>query len=203
MKKFYAIVLSLCLTIFLAGCVLEGTSFFYTDYVELDGFEICINKVANCCFVGGYDCTEYTENLEITIPDDYNGIPIKQIGGYSGTGFPAPFSISLFTLYMNAPEESEYYAVFDGDAVKYGSSEEYTVEDVVFTLNIGKNIEVIDYVEMDAYYPHINDDGSITFYHAVVNITCSDENEHFYSKDGKLYDKKTNELISDFAYPVT
>lgn len=203
MRKFYAIALLLCLTVFLSGCLFEESSFFYTDYVEVDGFEIAINKVANCCFVGAYDCTEYTENLEITIPVDYNGIPIKRIGGYSGTGFPAPFSISLFTLYVNASEESEYYGTFVGDAVKCGSSEEYTVEDVVFTLNIGKNIEVIEYVEMDAYYPHINDDGSITFYHAVVNITCSDENEHFYSKDGKLYDKKTNELISDFAYPAT
>ena len=202
MKKFCAIALFLCLTLFLSGCLLEGSSFFYTDYVEADGFTIAVNKVANCCFVSRYDCTEYTENLEITIPDDYNGIPIKRIGGASGSGFPAPFGISLFDLYVNAPEGSEYYGTFFGDAVKHGSNEDYTVEDIVFTLNIGKNIEVIEYVEMQEYYPHINDDGSITFYHAVVNITCSDENKYFYSKDGKLYDKKTDELISDFAYPV-
>ena len=202
MKKFCAIALFLCLTVFLSGCLFEGVAFFYSDYVELDGFEICINKVANCCFVSHYDCTEYTENLEITIPDDYNGIPIKRIGGASGSGFPAPFGISLFDLYVNAPEGSEYYGTFTRDAVECETSENYTVEDVVFTLNIGKNIEVIEWVNMDAYYPHINDDGSITFYHAVVNLTCSDENKYFYSKDGKLYDKKTNELISDFAYPV-
>ena len=201
MKKLYTTALFLCLIVFLSGC--EGTSFFYTDYVEKDGFSIAINKVANCCFVSQYECTEYTENLEITIPDDYNGMPIKRIGGYSGTGFPAPFSISLFTLYVNAPEGSEYYVTYNGNPVGYEISEEYVVEDVVFTLNIGKNIEVIDYVEMDFYFPHINDDGSITFYHAVVNITCSNENKYFYSKDGKLYDKKTNKLITDFAYPVT
>ena len=198
MKKFYAIVLSLCLTIFLSGCALEGTSFFYTDYVEVDGFTICINKVANCCFVSHYECTEYTENLEVTIPDDYNGIPIKRIGGSSGTGLPAPFDISLFTLYVNVPEGSEYDAIFSSDAVECEDFE-YAVEDVVFILNIGKNIEVVEYVE-DFYYPHINDDGSITFYHAVVSINCSDENKYFYSKDGKLYDNKTNELISDFTY---
>lgn len=203
MRKFFAIALLLCLTICLSGCLFEGAAFFYSDYVEVDGFQIAINKVANCCFVGGYDCTEYTENFEITIPDDYDGIPIKRIGGYSGTGFPSPFSISLAALYMNAPEDSEYYGTFIGDINGFGISEEYIVEDVVFNLNIGKNIEVIEYVEMDTYYPHINDDGSITFYHAVVDITCSDENKYFYSKDGKLYDKKTNELISDFAYPAT
>ena len=197
MRKFNAIILLLCIISILSGCLFEGTAFFYFDYTEVDGFQIAINKVANCCFVSNYECTEYTENLEITIPDDYNGIPIKQIGGYSGTGLPAPFSISLFTLYANAPEDSEYYGTYTYDAVM--CYEEYTVEDIVFTLNIGKNIEVVEYVE-DFYYPHINADGSITFYHAVENITCSDENKHFYSKDGKLYDKKTNELISDFVY---
>lgn len=203
MKKFCAIALFLCLTLFLSGCLLEGISFFYTDYVEADGFTFAVNKVARCCFVSHYDCTKYTENLEITIPDDYNGIPIKRIGGSSGSGFPAPFCISLYDLYVNAPEGGEYRGTFSRDAVECENPEDYTVEDVVFTLNIGKNIEVIEWVDMDAYYPHINEDGSITFYHAVVNITCSDENKYFYSKDGKLYDKKTDELISDFAYPAT
>ena len=83
---------------------------------------------------------------------------------------------------------------------EFGFVDEYVIEDVVFILNIGKNIEVVDYVVMDEYYPHINEDGSITFYHPVVNINCSEENEHFYSKDGKLYDKKTNALINEFEY---
>ena len=52
----------------------------------------------------------------------------------------------------------------------------------------------------DSYYPHINEDGSITFYHPVVEINCAEENKFFYSQDGKLYDKETDELISDFAY---
>ena len=103
---------------------------------------------------------------------------------------------------MNAPKgkDSRYDAVFHGDLNEFGFVDEYVIEDVVFILNIGKNIEVVDYVVMDEYYPHINEDGSITFYHPVVNINCSEENEHFYSKDGKLYDKKTNALINEFEY---
>lgn len=104
---------------------------------------------------------------------------------------------------MNAPEGSEYDAIFSGDINEFEIPEEYIIEDVVFNLNIGKNIEVIEFVVMDEYYPHINEDGSITFYHSVVNINCSDENKYFYSKDGKLYNKKTDELISDFAYAVS
>lgn len=200
MKKFLVLLLSISLIFFLSGCFFEDISLFYSDSAEVDGLYIVINKTSNCCFVGGYHYTEYTENPEITIPDDYNGIPIKRIGGYCGRGVPAPFFISLAELYMNAPEDNEYDAIFNGDINEFEILEDYVIEDVVFNLNIGKNIEVIEFVVMDEYYPHINDDGSITFYHSVVNINCSDENKYFYSKDGKLYNKKTDELITDFAY---
>ena len=202
MRRFLAIVLSICLTFCLSGCFFDEVSLFYSDSVEVDGFYIVVNKISNCCFVGGYNCTEYTENSEITIPDDYDGIPIKRIGGYYGRGVPTPFSISLADLYMNAPKGSEYDTIF-GNINRFAISEDYIIEDVVFNLNIGKNIEVIEFVIMDEYYPHINDDGSITFYPAVVNVNCSDDNKHFYSKDGKLYDKKTDELISDFEYAAS
>ena len=200
MRKFLALILSICLALCLSGCVLEETSFLYSDVAEKDGFYIAINKTANCCFVGSYNCAEYNENLEITIPDDYEGVPIKQIGGYYGRGVPTPFSISLDDLYLNAPEDSVYSAVFNGNIDEFNISEDYVVEEIIFNLNIGENVENIEYVVMDQYYPHINEDGSITFYHPVVDINCSDENEHFYSRQGKLYNKKTDELISDFAY---
>ena len=200
MRKILIFILSIVLTFCLSGCVLEEICLLYSALQEKDGFIIAINETANCCFVGGYKCTEYTEDFEIIIPDNYNGIPIKRIGGYFGTGVPTPFSISLADLYMNAPKDSDYNAIFHGNLNEFKIIEDYVIEDVVFNLNIGKNIEIIEFVLMDVYYPHINDDGSITFYHSVVNINCSEENKHFYSKDGKLYNKKNNELISDFAY---
>lgn len=200
MKNFLVLLLSISLMFCLSGCFFDGVSLFYSDSAEADGFYISINKTSSCGFVGEYNCKEYTENMEITLPDDYEGIPIKRIGGYYGRGVPRPFSISLADLYMNAPEGSEYDSVFVGGINEFEIPEEYVIEDVVFHLNIGKNIETIEYVSMKTYYPHINDDGSITFYHPVVNINCSDENKYFYSKDGKLYDKKTDELIFDFEY---
>ena len=200
MKRLLVIILAAFLAFGISTCDFERVALLYSDSATKDGFYIGINKTANCCFVGGYGCTKYTENLEITIPDDYNGIPIKRIGGYYGRGVPTPFSISLADLYMNAPEGSDYNTVLCGDINKFKISEQHTVEDVVFNLNIGKNIESIEYVSMDKYYPHINEDGSIVFYHAVVNIDCSEKNKHFYSKDGKFYSKKNDELITDFDY---
>jgi hypothetical protein len=199
MKKTVAFLLLVSFILCLSACDLDGVAYFYSYAGEYNGFGIDVNKLANCCFVSGYTCTEYTEGMEITIPDDYNGIPIKRVGGFSGIGAPSPFSIDLSQVYMNAPEGSEFDMIW-----RYPDDElsvAYTIENVVFQLNIGKNIEEIDFVFMDDYYPHINEDGSITFYHPVVYITCSEENTTFYSKDGKLYYKSTNALVEDFAYP--
>ncbi len=46
---------------------------------------------------------------------------------------------------MNAPEGSDYNTVFCGDINEFEISEQCTVKNVVFNLNIGKNIEVIEY----------------------------------------------------------
>ncbi len=200
MKKLYAFIISIVFVVCLSGCFVEEISVFYTDLGEKDGFTIAVNETGNCCFVSQYNCTEYTENQEILIPDEYEGTPITRIGGYYGKGGPMPFVISVSELYMNAPEESRYHTVFSGDISKFDFPDEYNVENLVFNLNMGKNIEVIKNVTMDVYYPHINEDGSVTFYHPVVNINCSEENEYFYSENGKLYDKKTDELITEFAY---
>lgn len=200
MKKciisFLAIVLILCLS----GCIAEDVSLLYSESTVEDGFSIAVNKTADCCFVGEYECPYYTQNLEITVPDDYEGIPITQLGGYQGRGVPSPFSISVADIYMNAPKGSNFEGVYSGNLYEYNISEEYTVTDLPFVLNLGKNIETIKYVVSDEYYPHLNDDGSVTFYHPVVSINCSADNKNFYSENGKLYNKKTNELISEFDY---
>jgi hypothetical protein len=199
MKKTVAFLLLVSFILCLSACDLDGVAYFYSYAGEYNGFGIDVNKLANCCFVSGYTCTEYTEGMEITIPDDYNGIPIKRVGGFSGIGAPSPFRIDLSQVYMNAPEGSEFDMIW-----RYPDDElsvAYTIENVVFQLHIGKNIEEIDFVFMDDYYPHIDEDGTVTFYHPVVYITCSEENTTFYSKDGKLYYKSTNALVEDFAYP--
>ena len=185
MKKSITTLLAFILIFSLSGCFFNFTS----QSVEKDGFYLKVSKTLNTGAATTYVCKEYTENMEITIPDDF----VSNLKAES-EGIP-------LSMYMNATDpDDKYGGTFIGDLEKYELTEDYTVENKVFNLNIGKNIEAIKYVVMDNYYPHVNDDGSITFYHAVVNVNCSEENEHFYSEDGKLYDKKTDELITDFAY---
>lgn len=198
MKKFVKFLLMLTVVLLLTAC---DICLFYDTPVEEEGWTISVNKSSNCCFAGSYEVTEYTDHMEIVIPDEYDGVPITQLGGYFGRGVPTPFYI-LMQEVMNAPEGSDYSGIFGSHLSNFDLKDKYTIEYVPFTLKIGKNISKIEYVDMDIYYPHMNEDGTITFYHPVIYIECSEENLHFYSKDGKLYDKNTDELVPDFIYMV-
>lgn len=184
----------------LLGSIADDVSLLYSRETSVDGFELCVNETANTCFVGQYTCREYTENMEITVPDEYDGKKVTRLGGYFGGGVPTPFVISVAELYINDVSYGKYGGAYHGDIEKFNITDEYTVEELPFVLNIGKNIKIIKNVEMEIYYPHLNEDGTVTFYHPVVYINCSEENRHFYSEDGRLYDKKTDELITDFDY---
>lgn len=171
----------------------------YTSSGESDGLWYATNKVSNCVYVGDYNCTKSKDPYIITIPDTIDGRPVTHLGGYYGRGLPTPFMISLADLYMNAPDGSTYDIVhgsFSIDSIK----DPYVVENIEFDLYIGKNIRHIEYIDMENYYPHINEDNSITLYHPVVRVHCSKDNKHFYSEDGKLYKRENHSLISDFEY---
>ena len=202
MKRIIAIFVMLFVILSLSGCVLEDICLLYGNRITENGFEIATNNVANCCYVGAYTCSQNEIDYEITIPDEYDGTPITRMGGYYGrSGFPVPFYIDISDQFMNAPDDSSYNIVYYGEVSNFNITVPHTVQELTFILNIGKNIKDIEIIE-NPYFPHINDDGSITLFHPVFYINCSAENKHFYSENGKLYDKNTNELISDFNYPT-
>ncbi len=195
MKRIIAFVFALVIMISFTGCeYFEALCLFYSDHVCYENFDICINDKMNCCLVGRYICNEYIEGMEITIPDEYNGIPIKRVGGYVGRGVPVAFCLDISDLYVNAPEGSIYSALHSTV-----DEAQYQVVDLLYELNIGENIDAVVNVN-NSYYPHIEKDGSVVFYHPVVSINCSEDNKYFYSENGRLYSRKTNELVEDFDY---
>lgn len=198
MKKFLALMLVLCLLLTLSGCYIEEACWFYTELEEQDGFTIAINKIANCCFVGDYECVEYTDNMQITFPDEYEGRPVTRLGGYFGRGLNIPFYISYVDKTIDYSDIHNPWRNKDSFTI---SEDDYT-EEVVFQLHIGPNIEAIKSVDMDIYYPHLKEDGSVIYYHPVVYVTCSEENPYFYAEDGRLYYKETGALVTEFAYAV-
>lgn len=200
MKKWIAILL-LAVTVFgFSGCILEEVSFHYRDRSSIDGLQLYLNDVADCCFVGEYTITKLDKQQEITIPDEYNGYSIIQLGGYYGRGLPIYFYLRPTDDLVNVPQTNEIQTTSYCYPGKMDIQGKGQIEEMVFTLNIGKNIKTIENVDMDLYLPHLNEDGSTTYYHPVVYINCSEENRYFYSENGKLYDKETGELIPGFAY---
>lgn len=183
---------TLMLSLF-SGCD-SDIAMLYTESTTVDNLWIEINKLQNRCFASGYEYDGTEEGRQITIPDEYNGIPVVKLGGFVGTGVPSPFCI-LLSYYMNAEEGSEWYGVYHESLTA-----DYPVENIVFSLHIGKNIKEMDFLDMDTYYPHVNEDGSILFYHPVVEVTCSEENPYYYAEDGKLYEKTTDKLVDVFDY---
>ncbi|MBR4941659.1 MAG: hypothetical protein IKZ19_06630 [Clostridia bacterium] len=200
MKRIFALIVPFVLVFALSGCVLEEMSVLYSQRGEQDGLVFAVNKTADCCFVGGYTCEEYSENMEITVPDEYNGVPVTRLGGYFGRGVPTPFAIDISASYIDDSKNGRLGVIVMDDSQNFCPGEGDTLVELVFTLNIGKNLEVIEFVEMGEYYPHDNEDGSVTYYHPVVNVVCDEENEYFYSRDGKLYDKDTDMLVTGFSY---
>ena len=66
------------------------------------------------------------------------------------------------------------------------------MKEIVFTVNVGKKINVISLPqEYNNYVAVINDDGSITFYKCYLYFEVDENNEYFYSVDGDLYSKNS------------
>lgn len=172
---------------------------FFSETAEVNGWEITYNNLFNAAYLDCYIADSDEEDFDITVPDEYNGLPVTRFG--HGSHVPtAPFHINMDS-YINAPEDSEYNCCFTKDMiVTCTDGELLRIENVVFKMHIGKNIKEIKDVDMDCYYPHINHDGSITFYHPVAEIYCSEENKYFYSEDGRLYKKSDNSLVRNFEY---
>ncbi len=193
-----AICVILCILILIPLSLFIFMSFYHADFAQYNGLDIHISRGKQTCIVGRYVCEEYTPNMEIVIPDTYNGFPVTGLGGtVAFQGGPSAFYIDIGDIYMNAPTNSKYHTVFHRDAEDF---KEYKIVELPFRLVIGKNIRDLSFVLSGCYYPHINTDGTVTYYLPVVYITCSEQNKYFYSKDGKLYSKATNELITEFDY---
>lgn len=176
-----------------------GFPVWFAETEEFDGVEVIYNNLLNTASVSCYIADTDEEDFIITVPDECNGIPVTKIG-YDFALLAAPFFIDMDS-FVKAPEDSKYNYCFTRDMiVTYTDGEFLRIENVVFKMHIGKNIKEIKGVDMDCYYPHINEDGSITFYHPVVEIYCSEGNMHFYSEDGKLYKKSDGALVTNFEY---
>jgi len=135
---------------------------------KINNLNVYYSKITKDCTAGLYEWDGNTENMTVIVPDEFEGIKISNLGGKSIGSSPALFHISL-------PEDIEI-------------RDEYN-----FTIKLGKNI---NYAEHFLYTDEYTDYKGILLCKINYYYEVSEANKWIYSKDGKIYDKKTDELIS-------
>ena len=199
MKKIRWLILAIILfsVLFASGCCLTYTG----EETEDGSMFIGYSKLEHDAFVGMLSCGP--EGAQITVPDEYNGIPVTTLGGYIGRGYPCPFffSVILPEEYNSYIDRQKTFSTADPVFDEAGDGWKTVLIEVCF----GKNIRTVQRVNNTVYSGICIDgeDGSEKMdilYKAVPYFTVSEENKFFYAVDGKLYDKKTGELVPGFEY---
>ncbi len=166
------------------------------EIVEKDGVHYLLSGYFKVCFVTYITIPEGQTSLEITIPDRLDsGHKVEGIGGYVGTGVPAPCDIIIEGFKTEGIyDHEEYEAMIVADRFT----------DYSLTVNVGKNINDILF-----YYPIINSGEPYVYYTKLqaddsdgqdapqyirvrVYINIDDDNMYYYSENGVVYTKEQN-----------
>ena len=179
--KIIAVIMSMCVT-FLVLLLICFTSW---ENAKINSLNIYYNKVTKSCIAGNFEWDGNNENMIFTVPDEYDGIKIKSLGGVVGKGAPVLFCVKIpESLHQDAvysTESEECVGVINEDTVTYN-----------FTVKLGKNIRNFEKFTYKEYFMDANDN---VVYIVEIKYECTTENEWSYAEDGKLYDKNTDQLI--------
>ncbi|MBQ2738526.1 MAG: hypothetical protein IJF38_07530 [Clostridia bacterium] len=148
MKKLLSLVLLFALTLSLTGC-----SLFYESADELYyGFDIGYSEFYNEAFVAAYHW-DGTDGARITIPEEYNDIPVTSFGGYIGRGFPMPtmihFKDDIKLKNTLCPSATEWFGASDAEII--WQLENCCFITYNFSLHVSKNIEKITDLSLDYF----------------------------------------------------
>lgn len=221
MKKvittFLAILLILCSLFTLTACH-EYHSVHEEDY------RVGYCEELNDAFLGIFYWRGHLgEDMDIYLPDTYNGAPITALGGYIGIGAPSPFRINFWEK-SNLEEElfggvshwrsigceyhintqNEVYDEVKAQLKKYYRIEkEFEIQDVVFNLHVGANLNRLEdtWCCKDVYFVDSEDDEILTVYAFSFVIIVDEQNEYFYSDElGRMYYKESGNIVEEFLY---
>lgn len=179
MKKYVFIFL---IFVFMLLC---GCSSWYGEYIVIqDNITYYQSSVQKKCFVSTYKWDGTESTMTVDIPNEVDGYRVTQLGGYIGRGVPMSFYIDFSDLNYESSSSLP-------DNVQLSVLE--------FTINIGKNIKRINRIADNGNMYYYSPDTE-TYYQVAYTVNCSEENKYFYSKNGKLYNKKDDTLVNKFYY---
>lgn len=120
----------------------------------------------------------------IELPDEYNGVPVTLLGGYTGRlGTRNEFEIVL--------SDNDYTYIESTNV----DDDDY--ETIIFTIKIGKNLQGVERISDEVFigyrtYDENYDMNMDVIYKIEYYFEIDSENEYLYSKDGKIYDKSSD-----------
>ena len=188
-KALMAAILAVC--VILTSC--GDWSLSYSKQAEYEGWSCALDPEHHRAFVSTYvwegDMSE--EGRRIVIPEMVEDCKVMKLGGYFGRGLPMPFSVVTPAL---RAEEGEVINPEDP-------------RPLVFTLVVNKSLEKIDNVRIassndaapDRVYLQA-EDGKLYAYDIYWRSEVDPENKTFCEKDGKLYQKSGNSLVTAFYW---
>ena len=164
-------------------------------------FDIGYSKMLNNAFLSSYNWDGSDETKNIVIPEEYQDIPITALGGYYGRGVPCAFGVNLSEVTQNdlCGEANQWFC-----SNIYEDIESVDTIYLNFNIHISKNIKQITEHTLDCFYEGTYFDGEDSYSKIIVvflyHITCDEENNTFYAKDGKLYLRKDDTPVTDILY---
>ena len=166
--------------ILLAGCT--G----YESSISIEGVTYWINGSGRNAFAAECEWDMSEEPSEIVIRETAEGAKVTSLGGFFGTGVPAPFEI-------HAKEADYTYSEWEVRGSEYGLP--VIAEDVPVTVYLPSGIKEIKNSHSAMYYGNTTEDGTNLFLKPQIIVECDEENDTYYSENGTLYQKSDSAVV--------
>ncbi|MDE7087211.1 MAG: PD-(D/E)XK nuclease family protein, partial [Clostridia bacterium] len=231
-KHFIAKIISLLAVVlmFCSLCTLTACTTYDSFWEEDESILFGYSEYKNEAYIGEYFWRGHIgEDMDIVIPNTSKGAPLTALGGYYGIGVPTPFEIHFVgTDDLKKELFGDVQGRWSSDEITGNTQEEvhtdvkaeleryyeitndFEIQDVVFNLHIGSNLQRIELISSTHVSDMIkeitflmNDDESEVLSVRAFSfvITVDEENEYFYSDDlGRMYYKENNNLVDCFLY---
>ncbi len=197
MKKIFSLLIAIVLILSLSAC----TVYEYAGKNEF-GVNFGYSKLKNDCFVASITYSR-NDTTEIVIPNTFNNAPVVALGGYTGTGYPNPFLITCDDDYFSSQNQNLFTCTDDFILSIMDKNTEIQVENVVFKIQLPDSLKEIVNATLNLVSYTEQQEGqtkTLKVFRPVYYFEISESNGVFYTKDGKLYYKNTNELFSECIY---
>lgn len=179
MKKLHRLITGTILIFSLSSCSLS---------YKVDSLNECVVGYSkHNAFIG---CVTYNlDTTEIYLPSEYKGIRVEELGGYYGRGVPTPFFL-------------EYDDITNGFVTDFDEIEESdTIIEVNINIYLPKYLKKCAYIQQ--YISGTRENNHNIIYIAKCNYYIDNENDYFYTKNGKLFNKSDNTIVDKLIYQAS